>query len=54
MTFKNEDLKLAENSSKAKCDVCGEIKEKYLTDLCKECANKMDEHILWGEDEKEN
>jgi len=36
---------------KMKCDCClKEIKKKYVVSLCKECADKIDEHI---EEEKE-
>lgn len=28
------------------CNCCKEEKEEYIPGLCKECGDKMDEHIL--------
>jgi len=29
-----------------KCNSCNQEKEEYVTGICKECADKMDEHII--------
>ncbi|KKN28610.1 hypothetical protein LCGC14_0852550 [marine sediment metagenome] len=30
---------------KIKCNSCLENKEEYVSGICKECSDKMDEHI---------
>lgn len=48
--FVKYDISLSELVEKIKCDGCGEEKEPYYegSNLCKDCAIKMDEHIEGG------
>lgn len=34
--------------NKIKCQSCLKEKEEYINELCKECSDKMDEHIKGG------
>ncbi len=36
-----------------KCNSCLKEKEEYLNGICKECSDKMDEHILESQKREE-